>query len=126
MMGWLDRHKRHGVVPALIALALQIVLAFDHVHVHVHVHGLAPTSSATAAQSVAFAQTKAPAPTPIEDDGYCAICASIFLASSASAPTPPQLPLPANFDRVELSFNAVAAVAQRQHLAFRSRAPPAA
>ena len=41
-MGWVDRHKRHGAVLALIALALQIVLTFDHVHLH----GVAQSSQA--------------------------------------------------------------------------------
>ena len=33
-MGWVCRHRRHGAVLALIALALQIVVAFGHVHLH--------------------------------------------------------------------------------------------
>ena len=31
-MGWVRRHRRHGAVLALIALALQIALTFGHVH----------------------------------------------------------------------------------------------
>ena len=109
---------------ALIALALQIVLAFGHVHFH----GSAQNPHIAITQSAALAQTKshAPARIPNDEDGYCAICASIFLASTAFAPAPPQLPLPAKFERVEHLFNVAAAVARRQHLAFRSRAPPVA
>jgi Protein of unknown function (DUF2946) len=123
-MGWVDRHKRHGSVLALIALALQIVLAFDHVHLH----GLAQNSHAAIAQRTAVAQTapQAPAQNHGDDDDYCAVCASIFLASSAFAPPPPQLPLPATFQRVEHSFNAAHALAERQRSGFRSRAPPEA
>jgi hypothetical protein len=123
-MGWVVRHKRHGSVLALIALALQIVLAFDHVHLH----GLAQNASAATMQHTATAQTAphTPAQNPADDDDYCAVCASIFLASSSFAPEPPQLPMPTNFQRVEHSFNAGHVLAERQRPGFRSRAPPAA
>jgi hypothetical protein len=123
-MGWVVRYKRHGSVLALIALALQIVLAFDHVHLH----GLPQNSHAAIVQHTAMAQTapQTPAQNPGDHDDYCAVCASIFLASSAFAPAPPQLLLPATFQRVERSFNAAHALTERQRPAFRSRAPPAA
>ena len=108
---------------ALIALALQIVVAFGHVHLH----ALAQRPHASA-QHVALADTKshAPAQIPADSDDYCAICASIFLASSAFAPAPPQLLVPANFQRVEHCFNVARPLTDSLRLAFRSRAPPAA
>ena len=123
-MSWVNRHKRHGSVLALIALALQIVLAFDHVHLH----GLPQNSHAAIVQHTAMAQTapQMPAQNRGDDGDYCALCASIFLASSAFAPAPPQLLLPATFQRVERSFYATHALAERQRPGFRSRAPPAA
>jgi hypothetical protein len=123
-MGWVDRHKRHGAVLALIALALQIVLAFGHVHLR----GLSGSSRPVIAgeASLAHAPLQAPAQSPSDDDDYCAICASIFLASSAFAPAPPQLLVPANFQRVEHCFNAARPLAESLRLAFRSRAPPMA
>lgn len=123
-MGWVDRHKRHGAAVALIALALQIVLAFDHVHLH----GVAQNAPAAITHSVGLADKNSQTPAPIRgnNDEYCAVCASIFLASSAFAPPPPQLLLPAKFQRVEHSFNAASTVVELQRLAFRSRAPPAA
>jgi hypothetical protein len=121
-MGWVHRHKHRGAVLALIALALQIAVAFGHVHLHVVVQN----SHATSAQRAALADTKShtPAQNRGDDDGYCAVCASIFLASSAFAPGPPQLPVPAKFQRVEHSFNATSTVVESPRLAFRSRAPP--
>jgi hypothetical protein len=121
-MGWLDRHKRHGAVLALIALALQIAVAFGHVHLH----GVAQNAPAAITHSVGLADKNSQTPAPIrgDNDEYCAVCASIFLASSAFAPPPPQLPLPAKFQRVEHSFNAASTVVESQRLAFRSRAPP--
>jgi hypothetical protein len=121
-MGWVCRHKRHGALLALIALALQIVVAFGHVHLH----GLAQNGLTISAQPAAFAGTKSHAPVqiPADNDDYCAICASIFLASSAFAPAPPQLLVPANFQRVEQCFNVARPLTHSPRLAFRSRAPP--
>jgi hypothetical protein len=122
-MGWGQRNKRHGALPALAALVLQIVLSFGHVHLH----GVAQSPHASA-QHVALADAKSHAPVqiPADNDDYCAICASIFLASSAFAPAPPQLLISANFQQVEHSSNAASLVAQPPRLAFRSRAPPRA
>jgi hypothetical protein len=123
-MGWIDRHKRHGVVLALIALALQIVLTFGHVHLH----GLSGSSRRVVAgqASLAHRPLQAPAQSPSNGDDHCAICASIFLASSAFAPAPPQLLVPANFQRVDHGFHAASPLVEPLRLAFRSRAPPVA
>jgi hypothetical protein len=123
-MGWVCRHKRHGALLALIALALQIVVAFGHVHLH----GLAQNGLTISAQRAAPADIKshAPAQIPADNDDYCAICASIFLASSAFAPAPPQLLVPANFQRVEHSLKSARPLTDSLRLAFRSRAPPTA
>jgi hypothetical protein len=123
-MGWVHRHKHRGAVLALIALALQIALTFGHVHLR----GLVGDSHAAIAQQVRLAHTpqQTPAQAPADNDDYCAICASIFLASSAFAPAPPQLLVPASFQRVELCFIATPPLTEPPRLAFRSRAPPAA
>jgi hypothetical protein len=119
-MGWVDRHKRRGAVLALIALALQIVLSFDHVHLH----GLPQNSHYRIVQRTATAQTAPQAPANNPSDDYCAICASIFLASSTFTPTPLQLSVPAKFQRIEHSFTVAGARIEPLRLAFRSRAPP--
>ncbi len=118
------RHRRHGAVLALIALALQIAVAFGHVHLPAS----AQNPHAISAQRVALAETKstAPAQIPADNDDYCPICASIFLAASAFAPPPPQLLVPANFQRVEHSLKSARTLADSLRLAFRSRAPPTA
>jgi hypothetical protein len=108
---------------ALIALALQVVLTFGHVHLR----GLGGSSHRVIAgqASLAHLPLQAPAQIPSDDD-YCAICASIFLASSAFAPAPLQLLVPASFRRIERYFNAAQPLAEQLRLAFRSRAPPVA
>jgi hypothetical protein len=122
-MGWVWLHRRHGAVLALIALALQIVLAFGHVHLR----GLGGSSHPViVGQVLAHSPQHMPAQNPGDDDDYCAICASIFLASSAFAPAPPQLLVPTNFQRLEHCFNAARSLAESLRLAFRSRAPPVA
>jgi hypothetical protein len=123
-VGWVCRHRRHGAVLALIALALQIAIAFGHVHLR----AVAQNPHATSTQRAALADTKSHAPVqiPADNDDYCAICASIFLASSAFAPAPPQLLIPTNFQRVEHCFNVARPLADSLRLAFRSRAPPVA
>jgi hypothetical protein len=109
---------------ALIALALQLVLTFGHVHLR----GLGGSSHRIIARqaSLAHPPLQAPVQIPSDDDDYCAICASIFLASSAFAPAPPQLLVPASFRRIEHYFNAAQPLAEQLRLAFRSRAPPLA
>lgn len=123
-MGWACRHRRQGAVLALIALALQIVLAFGHVHLR----GLSASSHPVVAEqaSLAPAPQQTPAQNRGDDDDYCAICASIFLASSVFAPPPPQLLVPVNFQRVEHSVKSERPLADSLRLAFRSRAPPVA
>ena len=123
-MGWVCRHKRHGAVLALMALALQIALAFGHVHLH----AAAQNAHATITQPFAFADAGShpPAQIPADNDDYCAVCASIFLASSAFAPAPPQLLVPSNFQQVEHSLKSTRPLADSLRLAFRSRAPPTA
>jgi hypothetical protein len=108
---------------ALIALALQLVLTFCHVHLR----GLGGSSHRIIAGQASLAHPPLQAPVQIpSDDDYCAICASIFLASSAFAPAPPQLLVPASFRRIEHYFNAAQPLAEQLRLAFRSRAPPVA
>ncbi|MGN6749503.1 MAG: hypothetical protein ACTHJS_13005 [Xanthobacteraceae bacterium] len=121
-MGWIGRHKRHGIVLALLALAVQMIVAFGHAHLR----GSAQQATAAIAQrTAAVANSQTPLHIPADNDDYCAACASIFLASTAFTPAPPLLPLPAVSARAEHNCNAVAALTQRQYLAFRSRAPPA-
>jgi hypothetical protein len=123
-MSWIWLHRRHGALLALAALVLQILLSFGHVHLHAVAQGTSPATTHSIA--LAHRNSQTPAPIPADTDGYCAICASIFLASSAFAPAPPQLLVPANFQRVEHGFIAARSLAESLRLAFRSRAPPVA
>jgi Protein of unknown function (DUF2946) len=127
-MKFVHRHKRRGALLALAALALQIALAFGHVHLNgLHLRGVSGGSHGTIATHHAVAQTtpQAPAQNP-DDDDYCAICASIFLASTSFTSSPPALPVPIGFQRIEHSFDNARRCTEPRRLAFQSRAPPAA
>jgi len=115
---------------ALAALALQIVLSFGHVHLDGVVRATpavpAMTAAGTRGQSVLPPSRQTPAQNPIDDaDGYCAICASIYLAATTFIPQPPLLPVPRGFERIEQVFRAAVGVVESRRVAFQSRAPPA-
>jgi hypothetical protein len=133
MMGRVRFHRRYGAWPGLAALALQIVLSFGHIHIgNVHVGGMfgGGVADAAAAPShqvaIASSKQKLPAQHPADDDDYCPICASIFLASTAFAAQPPPLPVPLGFERLAPIFAAEQGVSLSRPTYFQSRAPPAA
>ena len=126
-MGWVDRRKRHGALLALVGLALQIALSFGHVHLNLRGSAGDSHVAIAATHHGAVAQApQAPAQSPSDDDDYCAICASIFLASTSFTPAPPALPVPVSFQRIEHSFDNACGSAEPRRFAFQSRAPPAA
>jgi hypothetical protein len=123
-MEWVHRNRQSGAYLALAALALQIVLSFGHVHLSAvsDVSLSATTHQVTPTQ----AQSQPPAQNPSGDDDYCAICASIFLASTSFTPAPPVLPVPAVFQRIEHFVDNPRDLTEPRRPAFQSRAPPAA
>jgi len=125
-MGWVHCHRRRGAYLALAALLLQIAVSFGHVDVdgivgadHLTLTGLHKTVIAKTSQP-------GPAQNSGDDDGYCPICASIFMVSTSFVSEPPQLPVPDGFERIR-HFNSIGrGVSTPRRIAFRSRAPPAA
>jgi len=119
-MGWFRARARGDCVLALMALALQLVVAFGHSHPF---HLRAPAGIAGAA-AVAGADLSAAAAAVAEDD--CAICATLNLARNADKAAPPALAQPVF---VALALSAPPAPdmipARRRHGA-QSRAPPIA
>jgi hypothetical protein len=111
-----------------VALAIQIVLSFGHVHLSPH---RAPPAFAALGMHGAVAvqaSRQGPAQSPSDDtDDYCAICATIFLASTSFVSPAPVLPAPASFERVVHSVSvAFGLVIEPRRVAFQSRAPPLA
>jgi hypothetical protein len=125
-MGWVHCHKRKGAFVALAALALQLVVSFGHVHLDRAAHASVAIAAASHGTAVAQASPQSPAQNPSDDDDYCAICASIFLASTSFVALPPPLPVPLGFTRIEHAYSAAFGVIPPRRVAFQSRAPPAA
>jgi Protein of unknown function (DUF2946) len=123
-MRWVRTNRRCGGWLALAALALQIALSFGHIHLNGVRGGLA---DAVAAQSKASAPQPSPAQHPASDaDDYCAICATIHLASTSFLPDVPPLPVPFVARTIE-HFNHVAFIfIAPQRTPFQSRGPPLA
>ncbi len=125
-MGWVHCHRRRGAYLALAALLLQIAVSFGHVDLDGMVGSAHLTLAGPHKTVVAETSKRGPAQTPGDDDGYCPICASIFLVSNSVASEPPQLPVPDGFERIRHSVSVARGVTPLLRVAFRSRAPPAA
>lgn len=115
-------HTRFVGWLALAALALQIVVSFGHVHLD-GIHHVQPRAVIGGLQAQA---QPLPAQQPSDDDGYCPICASIYLATNSFVPQPPQLPVPFVSRRIEHFDRATIVFVPPQRAAFQSRAPPLA
>jgi Protein of unknown function (DUF2946) len=130
-MGWVHCHRRRGAYLALAALLLQIAVSFGHVDLDgmvgsAHLTLAGSQKSVLAQASVTKASQPGPAQNNNGDDGFCPICASIFLVSNSVASEPPALPVPDGFQRIRHSVSVARGVTPLLRVAFRSRAPPAA
>jgi hypothetical protein len=124
-MRWIHgTNKRWNTWLALAAMALQLILSFGHIHLEKLTSGSfiarVTTSKAPSSQQI---PTQHPAN---EAEDFCAICATIDLASSSFLPDAPLLPVPFASRTIEHfgSFNSIFVSPQRA--AFQSRAPPLA
>jgi hypothetical protein len=123
-MRWFRTRKSFGSGLALFALTLQLALSFGHVHLDRFASGLV---TATAADAKAPASQPSPQQHPASDaDDYCAICATIHLASSSFLPDAPQLPVPLVSQPIEHFVSVAFVFIAPQRTAFQSRAPPLA
>ena len=115
-MKWFRSNIKRGSRLALIALAVQFVLAFGHFHGVV----------AQAAPSIQSDQQQLPAPNHDSDQPSdpCAICTVIALANTALFATLPVLLLPQAFEFLYLTANAAFAHLNSASSPFQPRAPP--
>ncbi len=123
-VGWIRPRIGTGAWLALMALALQLVLAFGHNHFGHHGDGLGATARLVAGYS------SSPPAGPDRDDGDglagdgCAICATLALAAAGAAAAPPLLALPTPITISPPPSALTAAPTTAATAAFRSRAPP--
>ena len=124
-MRWFRANKTFGGRMALLALAVQFVVAFGHIH-RDDIYGPARAAVAIAALVPGDSQPL-PGDHPAKhSDDYCAICATMSLLGNSFVAAPPTLPLPSASHAVEqVDRVAVIFIAPRR-AAFQSRAPPVA
>jgi hypothetical protein len=124
-MRWFRANKTFCSRLALLALAVQFVVAFGHIH-HEDIYGSARPAAAIAAV-VADGSQPLPANYPAKhNDDYCAICATMSLLGNSFVAAAPTLPLPSASYAIE-QFDRVAAIfIAPRRAAFQSRAPPVA
>jgi hypothetical protein len=123
-MRWVRTNRRWGIWLALAAMTLQLALSFGHIHLEKFASG---SAIAGVAASKAPSSQQNPAQNPAnEAEDFCAICATIHLASTSFLPDAPLLRVPFASRAVEHfgSFTFISVSPQRA--AFQSRAPPLA
>jgi hypothetical protein len=146
-MKWFRSNIRHGSRLALLALAIQFVLAFGHHHGAVAVAAPAPMQAHETAVSVlagkqpaiqvateatkdsatktsAAPQTKPPLGHHQSDSDNCAICGLIALAGTVLFTEPPVLLLPEAYHLLYLTTDAEFNHLESRRAVFQSRAPP--
>jgi hypothetical protein len=143
-MKWFRSNIRHGSRLALLALAIQFVLAFGHFH-GVAAEAAPVPQAASAKQSLPvwnlaridglaapdkanpFVESRQPAPDHDSDgqsnDG-CAICAVIAMANAVLFASPPLLLLPQAVEFLYLTTDAEFVHLHSARVAFQPRAPP--
>ena len=122
-MGWFRDRIRHGSWLALVAIAINFVVAFGHVH------GFDGTGSERG--PVAQIATSAPADGnrgpnhPADQADYlCPICMAAAAMGTALAPTPPPLLVEFAEASIDRAVQHMAAVPHAPRAAFQSRGPP--
>jgi hypothetical protein len=121
-MQWWRSRRQIGACVALFALCLQLAVAFAHVHPEDFNSPSTAVSYSSGGQSgyASHRQDGGPA----HDD--CAICASIFLASTAVPASSPALASPAVYRSTLLVGIASPDFRLVRYVSFRTRAPPLA
>jgi hypothetical protein len=111
---------------ALLAVAMQMVLAFADTHAHAHspIAGKLATRAITYGACAVRAQHPCPPTTPHDDRGNCPICWSVNLASTAILQQPPALPVPPARFVVPPPAPALPVLAGDKSVNFQARAPP--
>lgn len=127
-MDRLRTYRRSGSGLALLALVLQIVLAFGHIH-----RPAAPTALAGhAAPAGVLADRHPSAPDPLpasddgDDDGGCAICAAMATLHAFQPSAAPSLPPLTLRVLIERRATSRARLPSAIATAFQPRGPPTA
>jgi hypothetical protein len=120
-MRLLRAHQTSGTWLALVALLVQIAVAFAHVHRN----DLAPvlTESGTSTSPLTRAPRDNPG-SPSKDYDFCIICASIALAGCLVLPQPLAAVVTIVPSRIVLTDRALVLVSTDRQQHFQARGPP--
>jgi hypothetical protein len=131
-MRWFRRRSREVSCLALLALAMQLALAFGHIHlkdVLGETHSSAPIDASVPA-SLSDEQRASAHDTDgshhEHEDEYCAIYAINALIGSAQHAAPPALLVPQRVGRARHTLRYETPLADLHHVLFQARAPPIA
>jgi hypothetical protein len=125
-MHWFRSNLRLGSRLALLALAVQMVLAFGHVHFYDLARASTTTAMATGSGASLLNGSPAGHHPGGSPDADCPICAAIQLVATSAPSVAPTLPLPPGFRSIRLQASAESAAASSPHALFQARAPPTA
>jgi hypothetical protein len=123
-MLWVRTNRRIGAAVALFALAVQLVLSFGHVHLD--------KAALFAPAGISAPQTAGGGDAPPDPDrrpgaaDFCAICATISLASTQLLPEPTRLTPPIAHPHAWSREFEAALAANAPRLLSQARAPPRA
>ncbi len=112
---------------ALLAVAMQALLAFAGTHTHAHsqaVAGRLATRAITYGACAVRAQKPCPPPAPQHDRGNCPICLSVNLATAAILQQPLLVPTPPARFGAPAPVRALAVLGGDESVQFQARAPP--
>lgn len=137
-MRWFRTRSRRVSCLALLALAMQLALAFGHIHLNEVSHlkdVLGETHSSASIDASALASLSDEQRTSAQpadsshhehEDEYCAIYAINALIGSAQHAAPPALLVPQRVGRTRHTLGYEAPLAHLHHVLFQARAPPIA
>jgi hypothetical protein len=125
-MGWIRSNLRRFARLALFALAIQIVVTFDHVHLGaLQVTAAVMVRPGVEKASVDSAKTDSQGQIPNGTaDNDCPICALIQLSSTSTPSVAPPLPVPTTLAGTFLEALAAPELAAPRAFAFQARGPP--
>ncbi len=112
---------------ALLAFAMQAVLAFAQTHSHAHAQAVAgklATRAITFGACASRVQHPCAPAAPHDDRGNCPICWSVNLATAAILHQPPLVPTPPERFAAPEPVLAVHVVGAPETVHFQARAPP--
>jgi DUF2946 family protein len=121
-MRWIRGKVRVGAGAALFALVLQLVLSFGHVHLDSA--DSYPALAKVVASSLAAGGAPSDSNHRSAGHDFCAICATISLASISLLPAPSGLALPTADEHTWLIEFEAGRISSGPRFLFQARAPP--